>query len=330
MRVVTTMLLLVLAVAASFPASSQAAPFTFLQAGFTQELWAVHPSFLGGVAFAPDGDVLSDQCGGNGGPLFRWDTQNTQIVNATSIHPQDAGSPIPSAVGCGLSNHPNGTLYSNTISGVVQVDVNTGGLIGSGGAAGNALGIAFHPSLPNDLYYVGSGGSILKINAALTASSVFSNVTSGDFLDGIAWDPSGQYLFISNRTANPNYRLTILRNDGTLVQHVQVPVEPDGIAFNTGLGFVVTNNTDGTMTRFDFPANDYTQAPVQSLFASGGFRGDLSKTYSDGCIYLTQNGARYDDGTVTGENSIVRICGDFDPVQTIDNQTWGRLKATYR
>ena len=38
---------------------------------------------------------------------------------------------------------------------------------------------------------------------------------------------------------------------------------------------------------------------------------------------------RYDDGTVTGENSIVRICGDFDPVQTID-KTWGRIKATYR
>jgi WD40 repeat protein len=330
MKVVTSVFLLVLAVTTVLPANSQADPFTFLQAGFTQELWGVNSGFLGGVAFAPDGDVLSDPCSGSNGSLYRWDTQTTQIVNATSIHPQVAGSPMPSSVGCGLSNHPNGTLYSNTFGGVVQVDVNTGGPMNSGGAAGNALGIAFHPLAPNDLYYVGGGGSILKIDAALTASSVFSNVTNGDFLDGIAWDPTGEFLLISNRTAAPNYRLTILRNDGTLVQHVQMPVEPDGIAFNTGQGFVVTNNLDGTMTRFDFPANDYTAVPVQSVFASGGFRGDLSKTHSDGCIYLTQNGTRYDDGTVTGENSIVRICGDFDPVQTVDDKTWGRLKATYR
>lgn len=329
MKFATSIALVVLAMTAALPGISQADPFPFLQAGFTQELWAVSPSFLGGVAFAPDGDVVSDYCSGSGSPLIRFDTQTTIVINGSTIHPQVAGSPFASALGCGLSNHPNGSLYSNTYNGVVQVDIATGFQTGSGGAPGNALGIAPYPLAPNDLYYVGSNGDILKIDGALTASSLFSNVTSGNFLDGIAWDPTGQYLFISNRTPAPNYRLTILRSDGTLVQHVQVTSEPDGIAFNTGQGFVVTNNTDGTMTRHDFPGNDYTQVPVQSLFASGGFRGDLSKTYTDGCIYLTQDGTRYDDGTVTGENSIVRICGDFDPVQ-VEEQTWGRVKATYR
>jgi hypothetical protein len=67
------------------------------------------------------------------------------------------------------------------------------------------------------------------------------------------------------------------------------------------------------MTRFDFPADDYTQVPAQSVFASGGFRGDLSQVGADGCIYLTQGGTRYNDGTTTLENSLVRICGGFAP-----------------
>jgi uncharacterized repeat protein (TIGR01451 family) len=90
--------------------------------------------------------------------------------------------------------------------------------------------------------------------------------------------------------------------------------EPDGIAFHASPPrFVVTNNNNGTMTRFDFPADDFTQVPAQSVFASGGFRGDLSQVGADGCLYLTQEGTRYDDGTVTAENSLVQICGGFAP-----------------
>ena len=90
--------------------------------------------------------------------------------------------------------------------------------------------------------------------------------------------------------------------------------EPDGIAFHAvAPQFVVTNNTDGTMTRFDFPGNDFTQPPVQSVFASGGFRGDLSQVGADGCLYLTQEGTRCLDGTTLFDNSVVRICGGFAP-----------------
>src|SRR5207253_5561716 len=71
---------------------------------------------------------------------------------------------------------------------------------------------------------------------------------------------------------------------------------------------------------FDFPNGDYAAAPTQSEFASGGFRGDLLQVGPDGCIYATQGqffnrndflGARYEDGTTTMENSLVRICGGF-------------------
>jgi hypothetical protein len=131
-------------------------------------------------------------------------------------------------------------------------------------------------------------------------------------VDGIAFDPTGNFLFMSNRS--PSFRLTILHHDGTLAQHVALTSEPDGISFHAETPkFVVTNNTNGTMTRFDFPGDDYNLPAVQTVFASGGFRGDISQVGPDGCLYAPQAGTRYNDGVVTGENSMVRICGGFAP-----------------
>ena len=165
---------------------------------------------------------------------------------------------------------------------------------------------------------MGSDGTLYRVNESLTVASTFSTVTTGNFVDGVAWSQDGNFVFLSNRT--PSTRLTILDRNGNLVQHVPMTSEPDGIAFHASTPkFVVTNNTNGTMTRFDFPGDDYTLVPVQSVFASGGFRGDLSQVGADSCLYLTQDGTRYDDGTVTSENSLVQICGGFaPPIPTAD------------
>jgi uncharacterized repeat protein (TIGR01451 family) len=289
--------------------------FTFLQAGFTQSIFGVSQDFMGGVAFAPDADPWVDQCVFDGSPLTRFDGASTVVVNTTTIHP---GTVSPSSAGCGLTNGLNGNLYTNTGAGVRELDPNTGATIGGPfGPAGNALGIAPDPQT-GDLVYVGAGGTIEKVNQALTTTSTFSIVTAGNFVDGIAWSPDGNFLFLSNRS--PSLRLTILDRNGNLVQHVPMTSEPDGIAFHASAPkFVVTDNLNGTITRFDFPADDYTQVPAQSIFASGGFRGDLSQVGADGCLYLTQEGTRYDNGTVTAENSLVQICGGFaPPVPTAD------------
>ncbi|TML31422.1 MAG: DUF11 domain-containing protein, partial [Actinobacteria bacterium] len=185
------------------------------------------------------------------------------------------------------------------------------------GPAGDALGIALDPQ-NGDFVYVGSNGTLYRVNESLTVASTFSTVTTGNFVDGVAWSPDGNFVFLSNRT--PSTRLTILDRNGNLVQHVPMTSEPDGIAFHASTPrFVVTNNTNGTMTRFDFPGDDYTLVPVQSVFASGGFRGDLSQVGADSCLYLTQAGTRYDNGAVTTENSLVQICGGFaPPIPTAD------------
>ena len=289
--------------------------FTFLQPGFTQAIYGVSSSFMGGVAFAPDADPWVDQCAVDGSPLTRFDGSSTYVVNGTTLHP---GTVFSSSAGCGLANGVNGNVYTNTFAGVRELDPDTGAPIGGPfGPTGDALGIALDPQT-GDFVYVGSDGTLYRVNESLTVASTFSTVTTGNFVDGVAWSPDGNFVFLSNRT--PSTRLTILDRNGNLVQHVPMTSEPDGIAFHASTPrFVVTNNTNGTMTRFDFPGDDYTLVPVQSVFASGGFRGDLSQVGADSCLYLTQDGTRYDDGTVTNENSLVQVCGGFaPPIPTAD------------
>src|SRR5258708_2114142 len=62
--------------------------FLTLQAGFTQTLWGTYPSAalgvvtLGGVAFATNGDVLSDHCAFSGGSLTDYSQTSTTRKSA--------------------------------------------------------------------------------------------------------------------------------------------------------------------------------------------------------------------------------------------------------
>jgi len=294
--------------------------FTFLQSGFTQTLFGNAPVFFGGGAFAPNGDVWVDYCFFSGSPLTRFVFGTTTPDGHGGVeHPQAAGSPFASNAGCGLTNHPDGTLYSNTGLGVVNLDQNTGAQLRAPfGPAGNALGITVDPQT-NNIVYVQSDCrftltcTIVSINPVTLVSSNFAVLPSSEaeFVDGVFFDLSGNFLFISNRA--PVFRMTILNRNGTVVQNVAMTSEPDGIAFHINPTFVVTNNTDGTMTRFDFPSNDFTLPPTQTAFASGGFRGDLTQVGPDNCLYLSQNGTRFADNTTSGNNSTVQICPNFVP-----------------
>ena len=295
------------------PAFAAGQSFTFLQAGFTQELYGTGSpaNLFGGVAFAPDGDPLTDNCSFGGSPLYRFDSATTlPVTNGTStLHPLTIE---PSNAGCGLTNHPDGALYTNTGSGVVELDASTGAVLaGPFGPGGNALGITVDPQTGN-LVYVLASGAIGFVDPGFTSSGVFSSPTSGN-IDQITFDPTGNFLFASNDGGDA---LVILDRSGAIVQNIPltVGVGPDGIAFHAAAPqFVVTNNNDGTMTRFDFPNNDFTMTPTQTLFASGGFRGDMTQVGPDGCLYATQKGTRYDDGTTSSANSLVRICPGFAP-----------------
>src|SRR5262245_65519168 len=108
MKSLTKRIVLCLLSIAAITALAWALPFLTLQPGFTQELWATNPGFMGGIAFAPDGDVWVTPCTGGGGNLRRFDRQSTTVINGTVVHPLIAT--VPSNTGCGLTNHPNGFL----------------------------------------------------------------------------------------------------------------------------------------------------------------------------------------------------------------------------
>jgi hypothetical protein len=296
--------------------AAQGGPFTAVQAPFTEATFATSNSFLGGVAFAPNGDVWADECYFSGSPLHRFSTSATYVQNGSTLHQE---SIVSSNAGCGLTNGPGGQLYSNTSQGVSTLDASTGAPVAVGGQGGNALGIAVDPQdgslvYPDAACRSGGGCPIDRYDPATGQSTTFANLSAAQatFVDGVAFDPSGQFLALSTRA--PFFALTILDRTGAVVQQVPISSEPDGISFHWSTPqFIITNNNDGTVTRYDFAGGDLTATPTVSTFASGGFRGDLSLVGADGCAYLTQGGTRYADGTVGYTDSVAQLCPGFTP-----------------
>lgn len=324
-------------------ANAQQEPFSFVQPPFTQELYATAPlpasEIDGGIAFAPNGDLWVDSCNRN--KLFRFSASQTVVINGSTVHALLPGSPIPSNAGCGLTNHPDGTLYSNSGPGLVNLDASTGAQLRPVfGPPGNGFGIAVDPQT-NNLVYVGGAGAcggvppcvIFSVNPVTQAVTTFAQLSSAEatFVDGIFFDPTGNFLFLAVR--NPDRGLTVLDRNGAVVQHVHMVTFPDGVAFHSSPDFVATNDNEGTISRFDFPGNNFTVPPPQQfLLAAGGFRGDLSQVGPDGCLFVTQNGTRFADGSVSPDNSVVRICPGFVPppgvVPAVGSFVIGDLDAT--
>jgi hypothetical protein len=212
-----------------------------------------------------------------------------------------------------LANSLAGGVYANLPTGVAKIDPTTGNVLaGPFGAPGNGLGIALDPKTTN-LVYVGSDGKLYFVSPDLSTQGVFS--TQAISADGIAFDPTGSFLFASS-----SGQLTVLDRSNNLIQRIALASGAcctDGIAFHgVSPQFVISNNTDGTITRYDFPGNDYSRVPTQSLLASGGFRGDLLQVGGDGCAYLMQSHTRFGDGTVTNNGSLVQLCPGFAPPGT--------------
>jgi hypothetical protein len=126
--------------------------FTFLKAGFTQELIATSTEY--GVAFASDGDPVTAYP-----KLQRVDMQSPVVpFHGSSLRPISPYASNFSLIG--LANNPDGTIYTNTGSGVYDINRDTGVYVkGPFGAAGNGLGIATDPQTSNLVYVGGSGVS---------------------------------------------------------------------------------------------------------------------------------------------------------------------------
>jgi hypothetical protein len=266
--------------------------FLTLSSGYEQELYAARalpadssglPIIFGGIAFAPNGDPWISECLFFGATLHRFDHAGSiPPINGTStLRPQIAEVPIPG--GCGLTNNPDGFLYSNSTDGIYRLNAETGaqelwmGLSSAHGAPGNALGITTDP-ITNHLVYPGADChptlqpdaetcTLWDLDPDTAVATKFAQVPHDvmPFADGVYFDPTGEFLFVANRTEDGgrNFLSIISRpaapvtgpSTDQIVQSLLMASEPDGVAFHDGSPkFVVTNDeSHGTMTRFDFP-----------------------------------------------------------------------------
>jgi hypothetical protein len=281
-------------------------PFTSLEAGYTATVVATFATSvkLGGVAFADDGDILATRCLPLGGALIRWDVQGgTTAIGGSTVFADV--SEQGSSAGCGMINHSDGHIYSNTFLGLVRLS-GTGAQIGDAlGGSGNSLGVSEDP-VTGDIYWVGDDGTIMALDPATDTVVNPAFVNNGGLTDGIAWSPKGDFLATTNRDL---FFIDVFDRAGNLLVSVDLGTEPDGIAFGEA-GTMFTNNLDGTISKVVFDdLSDLAGGHTVSVFASGGFAGDLAHVGADGCWYVTQRGTRFEDGTETPDNSIVRICG---------------------
>lgn len=305
----------------AFTLRGQTYPFTVLNPGYTQELFGaanVPNGIIGGMAFAPDGDVWAKICDQTNTPL-RFDLGRSVTVNGTSVHPLATVAPVAPASGCGISNHSDGRLYTNTPAGLQQLDANTGAVLTTVGQPGNTYGITIDPRTGRLVYPAATCAasttckllSLDPLTADTQTLATFTSSVNFETVDGIVFDPTGAYIVVAGRTGvfpmDPPF-LTVLTRTGTLVRALAADHYPDGVAFHKNPFYLVANNNDGTINRYDFPADDLRQPPVVTEIATGGFRGDLTAVGPDGCFYVSQQGARYASGATTTENSVVRLC----------------------
>lgn len=317
-------------------------------AAFKAEVWASAPGFMAGVVTAANGDVLvrSPDCGGTA-TFLRFDPVNTTIVNSTTLHVFKGAIPIPPSTGCGVVQHGDGTLYTNTLAGVLQLsrtDPNIGALLsGPFGAGGDNLGITVDPycsdialdvpmgSCPKDkhrlVYIDGNGHDIRTVDPANPASDTLLATTPASAaisrMDGIAFG-TDKSLYLASRSPTPGVVVITITDitqgaRGVFDRLIPLTSEPDGIGsaeclptvFPGGIcpaansGVIFTNNTNGTISVIALRTP--TTPDAVSQFAAGGFRGDLMLAHSDGSFLFTQNGTRFNNGTVSSDNSVVRI-----------------------
>jgi hypothetical protein len=162
--------------------------------------------------------------------------------------------------------------------------------------------------------------------------------TAGVQIDDIKAGPGGEIALAGHSGAGS---IIIISNTGSVINSfLALPNHhPDGMAFGDGISAnsIFSNNNDGSITRYTFPSPGYTGTPSMIDIASnagGPFAyGDLAAVGPDCAFYVTQYlngtpmGTRWDNGSVTGDASIVRIsalasdgtpvCSFYSPIESV-------------
>lgn len=307
-----------LVVAGTWTAGAQAVPFSFLDASYTAKIVGNGQSGLAGIAFA-NGKVLRND-GSN--TLYILDPGSPFNYHGDNLYGVTTKA-MDASFGWGMVVGTDGYLYAQTGSGIRKFDMTTGTSTVLAGSAAGTFGMK--QTSTGKLAYSGNDGYLHLYD--LSTNTDMTSYYSGTFNDDLAVSSSN--IFIA---ALGDCTIRVLDNNGTYINTIHSAGGhcADGTAF--GNGAVFGNNTDGTITRYDF-TGDFTTPYTESIIASGksGYQ-DFAAAGPDGAFYVTRDCQVYTDNFTDCGRNLVRLelvtGGGFDPGTVTPEPATVTLMAT--
>ena len=276
---------------------AQAMPYTYLDPGYTAEIYAADTNYTYtlGVAFVGNTLYRSNDNGG----LYVVDPVNTTTVNGTTVHPFTGPTSVGGSGWTGRGIVSDGTyLYGNQGGGLRKIDVNTLTSTILPNSVGGAYGIQF---LSDGSLVYNNSSEVRRYDFTTQTDTVF--YTGVSFGDGLYVTPD-DHVVVADLSAST---ILVLNSSGSLVNSFTSSHAADGTAY--GQGAIFKANTDGTVTRVDFSGPNFTGSATETLIASGVFYHDLATVGPDNSFYITVLGAHYEDGSQGpyGNGSVIRL-----------------------
>lgn len=298
------------------PATARTVQYSFVDPGYTQEIYTGPLAGGPGMAWTTSNNLLSR----NGSTILEYSpTQNT-VYQGTNLHGVILSHPLSGLDpgGYGLTNGLDGYIYANSPSGLQRFNPNNWAapVQNLAGTSGGLYGIATLPDgriVYNDSVF-GASKIYVYDPVATTNTLIYSSSTQ---LDGIVTGPTGNIALADQLYS----KIVIITNTGSVLNTINTAHYPDGLAFaeTASSSTLYSNNNDGTITRYVL-APGYTGTPTVTDIATGsGAYGDLAAVGPDCAFYVSQAengnyhgatagvGTNWDNLVTTNEKSIIRI-----------------------
>jgi len=287
--------------------SASADQFSYLEAGLTQEIYTgpLPASWGPGFSWNAAGNLIAR----SNNMMYEYNLTADSVYNGTNVHSYTAHAVSGLTSGYGTTNGLDGYVYANSNAGLARVDINTWTATVMPGTVGGFYGVG---TLPDGriVYNNSAGSSSIYVYDPVSGTNTMIH-NAGSFVDDLAVANTGEIFLAVLGTSH----IQVISDTGAVINDFAIAHPADGIAFGNGAAY--GNNTDGTITRYDFAGPGYTGAVTETVIASGsGAYGDLASVGPDGFFYVSQwYRTNWDNGTSTGHASIVRIGpeGTFDP-----------------
>jgi hypothetical protein len=305
-------------------ASASAVQFSFLDPGYTQQIYAGPGVGIPG-AWTATNQMLAR--GNTSSDILEYSATQNTVYQGTNLHGVAATHTITGlASGVNLTKGTNGFLYLPTTVGLQRVDPSNWATPAATVTAAGGPGYGVN-SLPNGNIVYDAGAGSTDIHIYNPTSNLDSTVyVAPTLVDDIETSSTGLIAL----AGQGNNSIILLNSSGGFLSSFPTTNFPDGLAFATMASppSIYSNDNKGTITKYDFGSGFASPPTATTIIASGGSYGDIATVGPDCAFYVTQFynsgfhgsalfGTHWDNNVINNDSSIIRIaavqgCG-FDP-----------------